>query len=141
MKRVLAFLSLLALASAAGLWALWPAHAAGIGKLSDHALIDQTGGDVRVWCRTTNSSPFNVYLSVRAFGGPVTMRVRFQDGDWVDYPLAQDEVFSLHHAAGGTDGVDNKIRVEKAGGTGSIVGWMSANGLPGSGSRVFCDTV
>jgi hypothetical protein len=64
-----------------------------------------------------------------------------QDGDWVDYSLAQDEVFSLQRAAGGMNGVDNKIRVAKAGGTGSIVGWMSANGLPGSGSRVFRSTV
>jgi hypothetical protein len=139
-KRLTLFLSAIALVAAAALYALWPASAATSGLVADHALIDQTGGDTFVQCKTTNGRPFIVYASMRAFGGDVTMRVLFQDGDQVDYLLAQDDVFSLQQAAGETAGVDRRIRIVKAGGSGSLVGWMSASRVPGSGSFVACRT-
>jgi hypothetical protein len=71
------------------LFALWPAAGAVSGKIADHALIDQTGGDTFVQCRTTNSRAFDVHATLRAFGGDVTVRVVFQDGDFVEYPVAQ----------------------------------------------------
>jgi hypothetical protein len=74
-----------------------------------------------------------VHATLRAFGGDVTVRVLFQDSDFVDYSVAQDDVLSLSQAAGTTDGVDNRIRIQKSGGAGSIVGWMSAGRLNGSG--------
>jgi hypothetical protein len=126
---------------AAALFVLWPAAAQTAGKLSDHALIDQTGGDTYVQCRTTNRRAFDVHATLRAFGGDVTVRVLFQDGDFVDYPLAQDDVLSLSQAAGDTAGVDRRIRIQKSGGTGSIVGWMSAGRIAGSGAFVACNTV
>jgi hypothetical protein len=110
------------------------------GLLADHALIDQTGGDTDVWCRSTNKQPFIVYGAFQAFGGDVTMRVTFKDDDFVDYPIAQGTSFSLSQAAGGTPSVDKKIVVSTSGGTGDLVGWMSAARSPGSTSFVVCST-
>jgi len=140
-KRLIALAVALFSVMAVALFVLWPASASVQGKIADHALIDQTGGDTYVQCRTTNRKAFDVHATLRAFGGDVTVRVNFQDGDFVDYPVAQDEVLSLSQAAGSTVGVDLRIRITKAGGTGSIVGWMSAGRLDGSGAFVLCTTV
>jgi hypothetical protein len=142
MRRTVIIAAAVGVAATMAIWALRPsAGSAVVGKLADHALIDQTGGDTMVRCRTTNSSPFIVYGSFRAFGGAVTMRVLFQDGDFVDYPLAQDQVFSFQQAAGDTNSVDDRIRVTTApGSAGDLVGWMSASRAPGSASRVICNT-
>ncbi len=145
MKRIAVILiTFLALAALLGLWALRsPSGAtAASGKIADHALFDQTSGDVGARCRTTTSSPFIVYLSVRAINAPATVRVLFQDGDFIDYPLAQNESFSLQQAAGTTNGVDNAIRVRSApGSAGALVGWMSASRAPGTSTRVLCNTI
>jgi uncharacterized secreted protein with C-terminal beta-propeller domain len=115
-----------------------PVGAAGL--TADHALIDQTSADTAVRCRTTNHQPFIVYGSFRAINGDVTMRVTFQDADFVDYPIPQDTSFSLSEAAGDTRGVDGKIVVTTSGGSGSLVGWLSANRANGSGAFVACST-
>jgi hypothetical protein len=79
---------------------------------------------------------------VRAINAPATVRIRFQDGDFIDYPLAQNESFSLQQAAGTTNGVDNAIRAVKApGSAGDLVGWMSASRAPGTSTRVLCNTI
>jgi hypothetical protein len=139
-KRLLGLVVALAVVAAISLVALWPAAGAVTGKIADHALIDQTGGDTFVQCRTTNSRAFDVHATLRAHGGDVTVRVVFQDGDFVEYPVAQDDVLSFSQAAGTSDGVDNRIRIEKSGGAGSIVGWMSAGRLDNSGAFVLCRT-
>jgi len=143
-KRLAALAVALVSVTAVALFVLWPAGASTsrvAGKIADHALIDQTGGDTFVQCRTTNRRAFDVHATLRAFGGDVTVRVGFRDGDFVDYPLAQDEVLSLSQAAGSTAGVDTRIRISKVAGAGSIVGWMSAGRLDGSGAFVLCNTV
>lgn len=113
-----------------------------VGKAADHSLFDQTSGDTGARCRTTTSSPFIFYLSVRAINAAATVRVHFQDGSFIDYPLAENESFSLQQAAGTTDGVDNAIRVRSApGSAGSLVGWVSASRAPGTTSRVLCNTI
>jgi hypothetical protein len=139
-KRLMGLAVAVVAVSAASLLILWPAAGAVSGKVADHALIDQTSGDTYIQCRTTNSKAFDVHATLRAFGGDVTVRVLFQDGDFVDYSVAQDDVLSLSQAAGTTDGVDNRIRIQKSGGAGSIVGWMSAGRLNGSGAFVICST-
>jgi hypothetical protein len=139
-KRLMGLAVAVVAVSAASLLILWPAAGAVSGKVADHALIDQTSGDTYIQCRTTNSRAFDVHATLRAFGGDVTVRVLFQDGDFVDYSVAQDDVLSLSQAAGTTDGVDNRIRIQKSGGAGSIVGWMSAGRLSGSGAFVICST-
>jgi hypothetical protein len=113
------------------------AQSAGGGKVADHSLLDQTSGDTGARCRTINSRPFIFYLSVRAINAAATVRIHFQDGSFIDYPLAENESFSLQQAAGTTDGVDNRIRVRSApGSAGSLVGWVSASRVPGTTSRV-----
>jgi hypothetical protein len=139
-KRLMGLAVAVAVLTTISLVALWPAAGAVTGKIADHALIDQTGGDIYVQCRTTNSRAFDVHATLRAFGGDVTVRVVFQDGDFVDYPVAQDDVLSFSQAAGTSNGVDNRIRIRKSGGTGSIVGWMSAGRLDNSGAFVSCRT-
>jgi hypothetical protein len=139
-KRLMGLAVALVAVSAASLFILWPAAGAVSGKVADHALIDQTGGDTFIQCRTTNSRAFDVHATLRAFGGDVTVRVLFQDDDFVDYPVAQDGVLSFSQAAGTTNGVDDRIRIEKSGGAGSIVGWMSAGRLDNSGAFVTCRT-
>jgi hypothetical protein len=114
--------------------------AGAVGNTSDHALIDQTSGDVSVRCRTTNAQPFVVYGAFRAIGGNVTMRVKFQDGDFVDYPIAQDTSFSLSESAGDTPGVDARLVFTTSAGPGSLVGWLSANRANGSQAFVRCAT-
>ena len=114
--------------------------ASAVGHTTDHALIDQTGGDTSVRCQTTNRQPFIVYGAFRAFGGDVVMRVQFH-GDFVDYPIAQDTSFSFSQAAGDTPGVDGRIIVATSGGTGKLVGWLSANRANGSQAFVSCTTV
>lgn len=139
-KRLTGLAVALAAVTTASLFILWPAAAQTSGKVADHSLIDQTSGATFVQCRTTNSRAFDVHATLRAFGGDVTVRVSFQDGDFVDYPVAQDEVLSFSQTAGSTNGVNNRIRISKSGGTGFIVGWMSAGRLDNSGSFVLCRT-
>ena len=119
---------------------LIPSAGATAGKISDHALFDGTGGDATVWCRTTNGGAFDVHMAFRAIDGDATLRVTFQDADWVDYPITQDTSFALTQAAGGTAGVDRKLVASQAGGTGKLVGWMSAGRMAGNEARVACGT-
>jgi hypothetical protein len=142
MRRRVFLLGTVLAVSAIALFVVWPTAgiAGGGADSADHALIDQTGGDTSVSCRAVNGSPFLVFGSFRAFGGDVTLRVNFVDGDFVDYPVAQDGTFSFQQAAGTSSGVDTRIRVTSSGGTGSLVGWLSANRAPGSDARVVCNT-
>ena len=112
---------------------------AATGKVADHALFDQTSGDTFTLCRTTNAGAFNLYGSFRAINADAVLRVTFQDGDFVDYPIPQDTSFSFQQVAGTTSGVDQRIKVTSVG-TGELVGWLSASGLPGTGSLVRCRT-
>jgi hypothetical protein len=142
MKRIAAVVAAalaLTLALVLGVFRPHSATAAVTGKAADHSLFDMTSGDLGARCRTTTSSPFIVYLSVRAINGPATVRVLFQDGSLIDFPLAADESFSLQQAAGTTNGVDDAIRVRSAGG--NLVGWMSASRAPGTSTRVLCNTI
>lgn len=118
---------------------LAPSAGAASGKVADHSLFDGTGGETGVRCRSTNGQAFNIYVAVRAIGGPATMRILFRDGSQVDYPLAQDQSFSLEEVAGTTAGVDTAIRVKQASGT--LVGWVSASRAPGTRSLVLCSTL
>jgi len=91
--------------------------------VSDHALFDTTGGDHGVKVKVLKRT-FVFYLSVRAYGGPATIRITFADGDWIEFPLkAADDVISITQAAGGTIGVDNELVVWVV--SGNAVGWVS----------------
>ena len=138
MKRKLSIASLVILLSVTA-WSLWPATGSAARLTSDHALFDTTSGDNGARCRTTNGEPFLFFASVRAVGVDATMRVTFQDDDFVDYTLAANESFSLQQAAGGTADVDFAIKVTAL--TGDLAGWVSASRAPGSSAFVRCTTI
>jgi hypothetical protein len=143
MKRIGLGVVIMAAATALGLLAFWPKSVSAGGKLVDHTFMNQAGpqADRSMECGTKDSRPFLVFIAVRAVDGFVTMRVRFQDGAYMDYPLKRDQVFSLQEAAGDEDGIDNVITVTKApDGTGSLVGWMSASRSPETQAHVSCST-
>jgi hypothetical protein len=120
---------------------LVPSAGAVSGKVADHSLFDGTGGETGVRCRTTNGRPFIIHVAVRAIDGDATMRVLFRDGSQVDYPVANNQSFSLDEAAGTTPGVDTAVRVKMVAGLGKLVGWVSASRAPGTRSLVFCQTL
>jgi hypothetical protein len=129
----------IALVAAVSAWAFLPGTGMAAGTTADHSLFDTTGTDTGARCRTTNGEPFLFFASVRAVGAPATLRVTFQDGDFVDYTLAADESFSLQQAAGDTEGVDFAIRVSAN--SGDLAGWVSASRAPGSGAFVRCTSL
>jgi hypothetical protein len=138
-KRFTIGTALVAVLSAGMYLAVSPASAA-LTKPADHSLFDETSGDTSVFCRGTG--PFNLYGSFRAINGDAVLRVTFQDGDFVDYPIPQDTSFSLQQVAGTTKNVDRKVEFTNAGtATGLLVGWVSASRLAGTGTRVGCRTL
>ena len=141
MKKRFAIGTTLTLALCLGLYLTGTGGSAGAatGKVADHALFDQTSGDNAVQCRTTTGGAFIVYGSFRAINADAVLRVTFQDGDFVDYPIPQDTSFSFQQAAGTTLGVDQRIRVTSVG-TGNLVGWLSASRLAQTGTLVRCGT-
>jgi hypothetical protein len=139
MKKRFAIGVTLALVVCLGLYLTGSSAGAATGKVADHTLFDQTGGDAAAQCRTTSGGAFTVYGSFRAINADAVLRVTFQDGDFVDYPIPQDTSFSFQQAAGTSAGVDQRIRVTSVG-TGNLVGWLSASRLAGSGSLVICRT-
>jgi hypothetical protein len=139
MRKRIALGAAVVLVGAFGLYLAVPTAGAATGKVADHALFDGVDipSDTSVFCR--GSGPFNVYLSFRAFTADAVLTVTFQDGDSVAYAIPQDTSFSIQQAAGSTAGVDRRI-VATSTGVGDLVGWMSASRLPGTGTRVQCDT-
>jgi hypothetical protein len=129
----------LALVVCLGLYLTGGSAGAATGKVADHTLFDQTSGDTAAQCRTTTGGAFNVYGSFRAINANAVLRVTFQDGDFVDYPIPQDTSFSFQQVAGTTAGVDQRIRVTSVG-SGNLVGWLSASRLAGTGTLVICRT-
>lgn len=140
MKRKLFLTGTLLTVLGLGLYlVLVPSAGAATGKLADHSLFDGTAGETGVRCRTTNGRPFIIHVAVRAIDGDATMRILFRDGSQVDYPVANNQSFSLEQAAGTTVGVDIAIRVKIS--SGKLVGWVSASRAPGTRSLVLCQTL
>ncbi len=106
---------------------------------TDHALFDNEIGsappDKTVLCKGDHG--FVVHLAVRAINGPATVRVLFEDGDFIDFPLQNDQVYSWSEAAGDTSTVDRIITVKPANTTSHFVAWMSAQAIEG---HVSCTT-
>jgi hypothetical protein len=142
MKRRRALLSATTVVLAVGLViGFWATAGSTItrDKIADHSLFDQTSGDRGAVCAGTG--PFEFHVAARAINGDAVMRIRFQDGDFVDYPIADNTSFSLVQAAGDTKGVDRRVAVISApSSVGKLVGWVSAYRLPGT-SGVGCTTL
>lgn len=127
-------------ALALGVYMLAPSASASPGKAADHSLFDETGGDLTVFCRTTNGGAFDVHMAFRAIDGDAVLRLTFQDSDYIDYPIPQDTSFSLTEAAGTSFGVDKRVTASNAGtAPGKLVGWMSAGRLPATSTEVLCN--
>jgi hypothetical protein len=142
-KRLLMFGLPVIAVLAVGIYTLMPSAGAVVtGKVADNALFDQTSGDTTVFCRTTNGGAFEVNMAFRAINGNAVLRVTFQDGSFVEYPIPQNTSFSLTEAAGTTAGVDKKIVVTSAGSPpGQLVGWMTASrSFDSTDTLVVCGT-
>jgi hypothetical protein len=135
-KRITVAATVLTVA-ALGFYLAGPSAVAATGKIADHTLFDETGGDTSAVCRTTTGGAFNVYGSFRAINGDALLRVTFQDGDFVEYPIPNNTSFSFQQAAGTSAGVDQRISVTSTG-DGQLVGWLSASRLAGTNTLVFC---
>ena len=108
-------------------------------QTTDHALFDQSSGDTGAICKDkVRSGPFEFFGSVHALGADGVLRITFQDGDFIDYAIPANTSFSLQQAAGDTAGVDKKLTVGSAPGSGQLAGWVSAEGL--NGGSVSCTT-
>jgi hypothetical protein len=108
-------------------------------KPVDNALFDQTSGDHGAKCHSASFFEFRV--AVRAIDGDAILRVHFQDGSFIDYPIPDNTSFSFTEAAGDTVRVDRTILVDSApSSTGKLVGWVSANTINGNTNGVSCVT-
>jgi len=110
--------------------------------VTDHALFDTTGGDTGAKC--SSDKTFEFHLVATAYGGPATIRVTFNDGDWIEFHLNEhSDWISFTQAAGGTEGVDDVLSVTVE--SGNVVGWISIrtqNGAnPVSPMENFCETI
>ena len=109
----------------------------------DFVLFDGTnpGSDDGVRCGSR--APYEIMGSFRAINGDATLKVTFNDGDFVKYPVPDDTAFSFTQAAGANE---NDLRViitqdttDSDGETtnGKLVGWLSASRHSGD-NRVIC---
>ena len=125
--KALVFGCLLAAGAVAGILTFGSSAASASGPSRDHALFDQTSGDTGATCKSIGAFSFDA--AVRAINGDGVLRVRFQDRDFVDYPIPNDTSFSLTQFAGDTRAVDRILHVGSApGSAGQLVGWVSASG-------------
>jgi hypothetical protein len=78
-----------------------------------------------------------VTVTAHSSGPAGFVRATFADGDFVQFPIASNGSFSFSQSAGGTPGVDSRIRISNGGNpTGArLVGWVSARG-----KKVHCQS-
>jgi hypothetical protein len=105
-------------------------------KTSDHALFDGTnplteappsGG---AECRVRGPGTFHVTVSAHSSGPGGFVRATFEDGDFVQFPIASGASFSFSQSIGGTKGVDRRIRISNGNDPSGaqLVGWVSVQG-------------
>ncbi len=92
---------------------------------SDHGLISFATGDTAGFCGSktaisgtgANATMLPWILNVAASGGASggTLRLTFNDGDSVDYPIAAGTSFSAQFSFGGVIGVDNVVKISRTG--------------------------
>lgn len=122
-----------------GAWPVTPALAA---DKSDFALLDQepTVADKTVQCGALKSEdllpkavPFTLHITMtnRSDSGIGGMngfvRVKYHDGDFVDYAIPVNTTLQISLAGGGTLGVDDAIQVGSKGGA-KLIGQISIIG-------------
>lgn len=104
------------------------------GKKSDFALFDGTNPATEAppfggaECTVKGPATFHVTVTAHSSGPPGFVRATFRDGDFVQFPIASDGSFSFSQSIGGTNGVDDRIRISNGGTGARLVGWVSARG-------------
>ena len=93
--------------------------------VSDHALFDETSGDTGCTCSSDKTYVFSLSCQAVVGGGDAKIRVTFNDLDFIEYPIADGQSFSLTQAAGGTKGVDGALVVTNSLGGKNLVCWCS----------------
>ena len=127
------------------------------GQRSDFALFDGTNAsdpDAGASCGArlsgengNNSSAiaFTYSVAVSNFSNDVAfLRITYGDGDFVHFAVPANSSFSLNQSAGGTKGVDDKIKVtsETAGALAGAVSIMVPSAAkPPSGQSSYCVTL
>ncbi len=103
----------------AGIFALMPVEkvstAGGRSSVteSDHGLVDVASGE-KGFCGSTGE-PWTLYIAAASDSDGGSVKLTFNDGDSITYPVAADDSFSAQFAFGGVPGVDNVVRVEGTG--------------------------
>ena len=103
----------------AGIFALMPVEkvstAGGRSSVteSDHGLVDVASGE-KGFCGSTGE-PWTLYIAASSDSNGGSVKLTFNDGDSITYPMAAADSFSAQFAFGGVPGVDNVVRVEGTG--------------------------
>ena len=106
------------------------------GKKSDFALFDGTNPTTEAppfggaECTVKGAATFHVAVTAHASGPSGLVRATFKDGDFVQFPIASNGSLSFSQSIGGTNGVDDQIRISNGGNPAGarLVGWVSALG-------------
>ena len=80
---------------------------------------------------------FIYHVAVTNYGTAGVVRIRYADGDQVDYKIPVDGSFSFSQAAGNKGGADRAVRVCGAAGA-ILVGSMSALSEHDDGAKLSC---
>lgn len=119
------------------LFGLWTVASASPDR-SDFALFDGTN-PVNVPPSTgaacTSKRSFTYHVAVTNYGTAGAVRIRYADGDQVDYKIPVDGSFSFSQAAGNAGGADRAVRVCGVNGA-VLVGAMSATA--NADGKVLC---
>lgn len=139
MKRLVAVTLLsAAVVVLSGMWTVVSAD----GTKSDFALFDGTNPvnaspNTGAVCQAKLKKAFTYHVAVTNYGTAGVVRIRYADGDQVDYKIPVDGSFSLSQAAGSKGGADRAVRVCGANGA-ILVGSMSALSEHDDGAKLSC---
>ena len=113
------------------------------GEKSDFALFDGTNPvnaspNTGAVCSVKKAKKaFTYHVAVTNYGTAGVVRIKYADGDQVDYKIPVDGSFSFSQAAGSKGGADRAVRVCGANGA-ILVGSMSALGEHDDGEKLSC---
>jgi hypothetical protein len=83
------------------------------------------GPDKTAFCKSNEE--YVIRIAVRAINGPATVREQYGDGDFIDFPLADNQVFSWSEEAGSHTGVNSTITIKPANASSHFVAQLSAH--------------
>jgi hypothetical protein len=84
------------------------------------------------------NSSFTYHVAVANWGAAGEVRITFNDGDIIRFPIAPGASFAFSQAAGSKGGADRAVRVSNGGSGAQLAGSMSASGQ-GNPRCISCD--